>query len=317
MEYDAKQAKREMAALRKFAAIQKAEGDKVCAQKVYIDIAGDLEAGLVLDELLFFTLPRENGNSGLRVWKEGYLWMAVRRGEWWERKRLTPRQADTAIEKLLKRNLIVKKVHKFNGAPTTHIRLNVPEFFKQYWAALKIPAEDQNGLSDLEEAPDTEREDEYHEMVTSAKSQNGDIYNNPHIQPSHTYGAGAAHSLPLEWQIAAGVENLEVSGQREREMADAANLIATGTGSKAGEVYALAMAFMVERDLVIPHSSAKGNRKAAVTMVEAGVGPEQVREAVRKLTSAGLTVTDLFSVMKTAIDLAHPSKSFSAPLEGV
>lgn len=143
--YITERAKTENAALRKYAAIQKASEDKIGCQSIYVDITGDLEAALILDEIIFFTLPRENGKSALRVWKDGYLWIAVSRADWWKRKRLTARQADTAIAKLEAQNLIFKSVHKFNGLTTPHLRLNSVEFFKRYGEELDKanPAEDQ------------------------------------------------------------------------------------------------------------------------------------------------------------------------------
>lgn len=145
-EYITKRAKAENAALKKYAAIQKAAEEKIGVQKIYIDMTGDIEAAFILDEVIFFTLPRGNGKSALRVWKDGYLWLAVQRADWWDRKRLTVRQADTAIKKLEEKNLIVKSVHKFNGQTSHHLRLNVSEFFRQYGEALEKsnPAEDES-----------------------------------------------------------------------------------------------------------------------------------------------------------------------------
>lgn len=192
---DAEQRKREFSALRKYAAIQKSQEDKVCVQKAYIDIAGDIEAAFVLDELLFFTLPRpETGKSGLRVWKEGFLWMAVGREDWWERKRLTARQADLATEKLIEKKLVFKEVHKFNGLNTVHLRLNVEEFFKAYTQILDKANPPEDGedtiikdIADLYEMmgesrlpngglPNGDGRLPNGEMV----SPNGDFLNNPH-----------------------------------------------------------------------------------------------------------------------------------------
>ena len=53
--YDVERAKIENAALRKYAAIQKAAEDKIGVQKVYVDITGDIEAAFVLDEIIFYT----------------------------------------------------------------------------------------------------------------------------------------------------------------------------------------------------------------------------------------------------------------------
>ena len=136
--YDTNTAKREYAALRKYALLQKAAEEKIGCQKMYVDIAGGIHEAFVLDELIYFTLPRvDTGKSGLRVRKDGFLWMAVSRKEWWERKRLTPKEADGAIERLLKRGLVFKDYFLFNKQKTTHLRLNTKEFFRLYTELLQ------------------------------------------------------------------------------------------------------------------------------------------------------------------------------------
>jgi hypothetical protein len=154
--YDVEILKRENAVLRKYAAMQAAAEETVGCQTIYVDIAGGLEDGFVLDELIFFTLPRpETGRSGLRVWKDGVLWMAVSRTEWWDRKRLTPKQADGAIKRLVKKELVFKEMFLFNKQKTTHLRLNVPEFFKRYTEILedRNPPEDEGDtmLKDIQD----------------------------------------------------------------------------------------------------------------------------------------------------------------------
>lgn len=136
-EYNIEEIRRDKAVLRHYAAIQKASEDTIGCQKIYVDISGGIEEAFILDELIFFTLPKnESGRSSLRIWKNGVLWMAVRRTEWWDRKRLTARQSDSAIQNLLDLKLIYKEVFKFNSQPTVHIRLNVKEFFKRYMEIL-------------------------------------------------------------------------------------------------------------------------------------------------------------------------------------
>jgi hypothetical protein len=154
--YDVEILKRENVVLRKYAAMQAAAEETVGCQTIYVDIAGGLEDGFVLDELIFFTLPRpETGRSGLRVWKDGVLWMAVSRTEWWNRKRLTPKQADGAIKRLVNKELVFKEMFLFNKQKTTHLRLNVPEFFKRYTEILekRNPPEDEGDtmLKDIQD----------------------------------------------------------------------------------------------------------------------------------------------------------------------
>lgn len=95
----------------------------------------------------------------------------------------------------------------------------------------------------------------------------------------------------------------------EAKAKDAANLL--DMACKGGGV--LALEFMLSRHLIIPDSKIKGNRKAAREMLEMGVKPEHVTQAVTDLTRKGLTITDLFSISKTAIDLAN--KANNAPVD--
>lgn len=106
--------------------------------------------------------------------------------------------------------------------------------------------------------------------------------------------------------------------QRLLEMRDRAQLIdslCVGAG-------ALAYAFMVARDLVIPEGSAKKNGKAAREMLDAKVKPEHVTAATKQLMAARdrdgkqITVIDLMSVKNTAIGLANPAPT-ETPIQKV
>jgi hypothetical protein len=171
-EYNIDKLRQEFAALRKYAAMDNVSQDVIGIKKIYIDMTGDIKAAMVLDELIFWTLPRENKMSGLRVWKDGVLWLAVGRSEWWDRKRLTERQADTAIKKLLEQNIIIKDVFRFNNSPTMHLRLNVSIFFEKYAETLiKLhPPE-------IEEDTTEKQLKDLHEMMGFPFSPNGNLQN--------------------------------------------------------------------------------------------------------------------------------------------
>ncbi|MEW6287670.1 MAG: hypothetical protein AB1509_15725 [Chloroflexota bacterium] len=113
--------------------------DTLDVKKIYMDIAGDPMAGIALSELLYWYLPDKNGGvSKLRIEKPKekggpvYQWIAVRRYEWWDRCRFSPEQADYALRKLIERGLIEKKVFKFDGEPTVHIRLIEDAFLQAF-----------------------------------------------------------------------------------------------------------------------------------------------------------------------------------------
>ena len=114
--------------------------DIIDFKKIYVDIAGDINTGLMLSEIVYWYHPsRESGRTKLRIEQEGQLWIACRRYEWWDRTRLTPKQADTAIKRLVKAGLIVKKVFKFKAEPTVHVRLDEVRFLRRLKSILGNP----------------------------------------------------------------------------------------------------------------------------------------------------------------------------------
>lgn len=124
--------------------------------------------------------------------------------------------------------------------------------------------------------------------------------------------------LPIEWQIAAGAKTVTVPDNRDAEMKDVANIIATSMGSKAERAYQLAYAFMTTRGIIIPYGQVKGQRKVIKEMIEMGVMPEHVVEATQMLIDKKMTVTDLHSVRKTALALANPAPDeYTGAIEGI
>lgn len=145
-DFDLAVAQQETAALQKYALIKSSAEDIVSVSKIYIDMTGDIEAAMVLDELMFWTCPTKRRGTGLRVRRDGYLWLAVGRSDWWERKRITERQADRAVRKLEELGLVQKKVMLFGGKTTVHLRVIVKKFFELY--AKNTPQFDDEGGED-------------------------------------------------------------------------------------------------------------------------------------------------------------------------
>ncbi|MFB7121691.1 conserved phage C-terminal domain-containing protein [Bacillus tropicus] len=93
----------------------------------YVDITGDLIAGILLGQIVYWYMPNEQGKSKLRVKKNGEFWLAKSREDWKEEIRITPKQYDRAIKILIEKGFVEVKKFKFNGAPTNHIKLNISE----------------------------------------------------------------------------------------------------------------------------------------------------------------------------------------------
>jgi DnaD/phage-associated family protein len=127
-------------AIDKFLLWESASRDVISTKKAYIDAAGgDVLAGIALSELVFWHLPNKDGDTKLRVKHDGFFWVAVRRSDWWERCRITARQADKAINLLVELGIVVKDIFKFNGEPTVHIRIVEDVFLKAWENAVRVP----------------------------------------------------------------------------------------------------------------------------------------------------------------------------------
>ncbi len=91
---------------------------------VYIDMVGDLIAGTLLSQIMYWF--SENTNKGVRtgIYRDGYYWIARRREDWMEEIRISKKQYDCAIKKLTTegKELVEVRKYQFNGIPMTHIR---------------------------------------------------------------------------------------------------------------------------------------------------------------------------------------------------
>lgn len=88
----------------------------------YIDITGDLIAGTLLSQIMYWFNPDKNGKRRVRIYKDGSFWLAKKRDDWYSEIRISPKQYDRAIKILVDMGLVEVKRFKFNGDPITHIR---------------------------------------------------------------------------------------------------------------------------------------------------------------------------------------------------
>lgn len=89
----------------------------------YVDISGDLVAGLLLGQILFWFGVDKRGNTRARIQKDGHIWIAKTRADWHDEIRISPKQYDRAIKILKARHFVEVATFKFDGNPTTHIRI--------------------------------------------------------------------------------------------------------------------------------------------------------------------------------------------------
>jgi hypothetical protein len=104
--------------------------DTVDFKRVYVDMAGgDVLAGLLLSQIVFWHLPNRRGKTKMRVRKNDELWVAHSDNDWYDEIRLTEKQARRARLHLVENGLLVAKRFMFNGVLTMHLRIEWSNFF--------------------------------------------------------------------------------------------------------------------------------------------------------------------------------------------
>ena len=111
---------------------EKTTRDTIDFKKTYVDMADDLIAGLMLSQIVYWHLPDKDGNTKLRVQKDGKQWLAKKYDDWYKEVRINHHQARYALNKLEKKELVETRVYKFNGSPTKHIRIRTEQFLKSW-----------------------------------------------------------------------------------------------------------------------------------------------------------------------------------------
>ena len=103
--------------------------DVIGVRRAYIDMCGgDINTALLLSQIRYWHMPNKStGKSKLRIEKEGVLWIAKKREDWWDEIRLTSKQVDRSIKLLVDLSFIEKKIFKFDGNPTIHVRALLSE----------------------------------------------------------------------------------------------------------------------------------------------------------------------------------------------
>ena len=137
--------------IREFLLWENTSRDTIDFKKCYVDLAGDLVAGLLLSQIVYWHLPnKETGETKLRVEHEGHLWIAKGREDWWEEIRISPKQFDRASKILVDKGLIEKRTFKFEGNPTIHVRLIWENFLPALEELIygEIDDENDNGNGD-------------------------------------------------------------------------------------------------------------------------------------------------------------------------
>lgn len=113
-----------------FMAWEATSRDTIDFKKIYVDVTGDLIAGLLLSQIIYWHLPDKQGRHKLRVRKQGKYWLAKQRSDWWDEIRITPKQYDRAIKVLQEIKVVEVWNTMFDGKRTPHIYLCQDELIK-------------------------------------------------------------------------------------------------------------------------------------------------------------------------------------------
>lgn len=103
---------------------EKTARDTIDVKRCYVDIAGDLIAGILLSQIIYWFLPTKNGLSKIRLKKNGIECLAKHRSDWWNECRITPKQYDRAMTCLVKKGLVTVTNSMFDAKRTPFISVN-------------------------------------------------------------------------------------------------------------------------------------------------------------------------------------------------
>ena len=143
---------------------EQASHDCIDFKTIYVDMAGDLIAGLLLSQIVYWHLPDKRGRDKRRVNKKGRLWVVKAYAEWHEEIRISARQAQRALRILQDRGLVTAERHLFAGAPTMHIAIEWEPFCEAWEAELANRAKEADAITPIGES-------DYDESVESHRHQ--------------------------------------------------------------------------------------------------------------------------------------------------
>lgn len=150
---------------------ERASRDTLDVKRIYIDMADDLVAGVLLSQIIYWHLPDQHGKSKLRVKHEGHYWIAKQRAEWWDECRITEKQYDRAAGILEDKGIIITDTTLFAGKPSKVVRLNFDAFLPMYTEFLADPNRGEKRSSPKGNNELAQRESTITETTTENKQQ--------------------------------------------------------------------------------------------------------------------------------------------------
>ncbi|MCF8021027.1 MAG: hypothetical protein K9L62_16735 [Vallitaleaceae bacterium] len=152
----------------------------VTLKTIYVDITGDLIAGLLLSQIIYWNLPDASGkDTKLRIQKNDRYWLCKSRKEWWDEIRITDKQYDRASKIICDElDLIDIEIFKFNGTPKTHIAINFDVLITLLNDQLKLYSnrKDPFTLTKIKKINTTTKEDKYKDKLESYLNSKSNEY---------------------------------------------------------------------------------------------------------------------------------------------
>lgn len=141
-----------MEVMKKFIIWEAATRDTIDVKRCYIDITGDLVAGVLLSQIIFWFLPNRSNELKVKILKDGRYWLCKERTDWWDECRVSEYQFDRAIKELCQTGVIIKKIYKFNNTPKVHLTVDFEALnnaLLKYYQSKKESLESNLGLTNL------------------------------------------------------------------------------------------------------------------------------------------------------------------------
>lgn len=141
----------------------------IAVHPAYIRMAGDVGAGVLLSQIVYWHSDTKEGQRRGGVDRDGETWVAKPAGEWARELGLDP-DSGQGPAKVVRRylthlqaaGLVETDVFKFNGAPTLHVRVR--------WENFDAPLESGNGVSENPEMESPEIHIRKMDFPTGGKS---------------------------------------------------------------------------------------------------------------------------------------------------
>lgn len=209
---------------------ERASRDTLEVKRLYIDMAGDLVAGVVLSQIVYWHLPNRDGLARLQVYREGKLWLAKGRAEWWDECRVSPKQADRALEVLEGKGLIEVRLFKFGKAPRKHIRIRQDEFLHAWKCHVARSVGDQG--------PGQESEADFAQRSKSRISPKGQNRFRPKVKIQGFHPLGKILDTETTTETTAACKPARNGSPADAAAALVEELVSQGVGRSAAARYA-------------------------------------------------------------------------------